>query len=85
MYLLCNSRIHVITLYSGYICVYYVSMLWCWHLVWILVRTDHPCLGVGCHNTHSLTFPTSCLPFPLVAPSDLHFNQVSAFKPSIEF
>jgi hypothetical protein len=25
-------------------------MLWCWHLVWILVRTDHPCLGVGCHS-----------------------------------
>jgi hypothetical protein len=24
-------------------------MLQCWHLVWILVRTDHPCLGVGCH------------------------------------
>jgi hypothetical protein len=25
-------------------------MLRCWHLIWILVRTDHPCLGVGCHN-----------------------------------
>jgi hypothetical protein len=25
-------------------------MLRCWHLVWILVRTDHPCLGVGCHS-----------------------------------
>jgi hypothetical protein len=46
---LCNSRIHVITQYSGYVCVYYASMLRCWHLVWILVRTDHPCLGVGCH------------------------------------
>jgi hypothetical protein len=30
--------------------LYYVSMLRCWHLVWILVRTDHPCLGVGCHR-----------------------------------
>jgi hypothetical protein len=30
--------------------VYYASMLRCWHLVWILVWTDHPCLGVGCHN-----------------------------------
>jgi hypothetical protein len=30
--------------------VYYASMLRCWHLVWILVRTDHPCLGVGCHK-----------------------------------
>jgi hypothetical protein len=50
MYLFCNSRIHVITLYSGHVCVYYASMLRCWHLVWILVRTDHPCLGVGCHT-----------------------------------
>jgi hypothetical protein len=50
MYLLCNSRIHVITLYLGHVCVYYMSMLWCWHLVWILVRTDHPCLRVGCHS-----------------------------------
>jgi hypothetical protein len=41
MYLLCNSRIHVITLYSGYVCMYYASMLQCWHLIWILVRTDH--------------------------------------------
>jgi hypothetical protein len=30
--------------------LYYVSMIWCWHLIWILVRTDHPCLGVGCHS-----------------------------------
>jgi hypothetical protein len=30
--------------------LYYVSMLRCWYLIWILVRTDHPCLGVGCHN-----------------------------------
>jgi hypothetical protein len=49
MYFFCNSRIHVITLYSGQVCVYYASMLRCWHLVWILVRIDHPCLGVGCH------------------------------------
>jgi hypothetical protein len=28
----------------------YASMLQCWHLVWILVRIDHPCLGVGCHR-----------------------------------
>jgi DNA-binding transcriptional regulator PaaX len=47
---LCNSRIYVITLYSGHVCVYYASMLRCWHLVRILVRTDHPCLGVGCHR-----------------------------------
>jgi hypothetical protein len=60
MYLFCNLRIHVITLYSGHVSVYYASMLRCWHLVWILVRTDHPCLGVGCYNegicgTHQLT------------------------------
>jgi hypothetical protein len=30
--------------------LYYASTLWCWHLVWILIRTDHPCLGVGCHR-----------------------------------
>jgi hypothetical protein len=30
--------------------LYYASILWCWHLVWILVRTDHPCFGVGCHK-----------------------------------
>jgi hypothetical protein len=48
---LCNSRIHVITLYSGYGCVYYVSMLRCWHLIRILVRTDHHCLGVGRHTS----------------------------------
>jgi hypothetical protein len=30
--------------------LYYASMLQCWHLVWILVMTDHPCLGVGCHT-----------------------------------
>jgi hypothetical protein len=60
MYLFCNLRIHVITLYSGHVSVYYASMLRCWHLIWILVRTDHPCLGVGCYNegicgTHQLT------------------------------
>jgi hypothetical protein len=30
--------------------LYYTSMLQCWQLVWILVRTNHPCLGVGCHT-----------------------------------
>jgi hypothetical protein len=30
--------------------LYYASMLCCWHLIWILVRTDHPYLGVGCHR-----------------------------------
>jgi hypothetical protein len=41
--------------------------------------------GIGSPHIHSLTFPTSCLSFPLVAPPGLHFNQVPAFKPSVEF
>jgi hypothetical protein len=36
--------------------MYYASMLWCWQLVGILVRTNHPCLRVGCHSWYqSLT------------------------------
>jgi hypothetical protein len=60
---LCNSIIHVITLYSGHVCVYYGSMLRCWHLVRILVRTDHPCLGVGCHILSPLGELTSMVCF----------------------
>jgi hypothetical protein len=29
--------------------MYYVSTLWCWQLIRILVRTNHPCSRVGCH------------------------------------
>jgi hypothetical protein len=58
---LCNSRIHVITLYLGHVCVYYASMLQCCHLVWILIRTDHPCLGVGCHTVTALIEAINCL------------------------
>jgi hypothetical protein len=29
--------------------LYYAAMFRCWHLIWILVRTNHRCLGVGCH------------------------------------
>jgi hypothetical protein len=36
--------------------------------------------GAGSSHTHSPTFPTSCLPFPLVAPPGLHFNQALAIK-----
>jgi hypothetical protein len=36
--------------------MYYVSMLRCWQPVRILVRTNYPCLRVGCHNWYqSLT------------------------------
>jgi hypothetical protein len=34
--------------------LYYASMLRCWHIVWILVMTNHPCLGVGCHNEKAM-------------------------------
>jgi hypothetical protein len=30
--------------------IYYASMLQCWQLVRILVRTNHPFLMVGCHS-----------------------------------
>jgi hypothetical protein len=30
--------------------LYYVLMLRCWQLIWILIMTNHLCLGVGCHS-----------------------------------
>jgi hypothetical protein len=30
--------------------MYYASTLRCWQLVKILIRTNHPCLRVGCHT-----------------------------------
>jgi hypothetical protein len=46
-------------------------MLLCWHLVWILVRTDHPCLGVGCHtaNLSSPLRPSVATPTQTASPS----------------
>jgi hypothetical protein len=41
--------------------------------------------GTSLSHTHSLTFPTSCLHFPLMAPSGLHFNPVLATNPKFEF
>jgi hypothetical protein len=38
-------------------------------------------VGAGLPHIHSPTFPTSCLPFPLVAPLGLHFNQVLTTEP----
>jgi hypothetical protein len=52
-------------MYSGHVCVYYASMLRCWHLVWILVRTDHPCLGVGCNIFFPLWRSARSSPSPL--------------------
>jgi hypothetical protein len=37
--------------------------------------------GAGLPHTHSPTFPTSCLYFPLRASSGLHFNQALVIKP----
>jgi hypothetical protein len=30
--------------------MYYASILWCWQLVMILIKTNHPCLRVGHHS-----------------------------------
>jgi hypothetical protein len=30
--------------------MYYASMLQCWQLIRILVKTNHPCSRVGCHK-----------------------------------
>jgi hypothetical protein len=37
--------------------------------------------GASLSHTHSPTFPTNCLPFPLVAPPCLYFNQAPLLKP----
>jgi hypothetical protein len=37
--------------------------------------------GADLPHTHSLTFPANCPYFPLMAPSDLHFNQILANRP----
>jgi hypothetical protein len=39
--------------------------------------------GVSLPHTDSPTFPTSCLPFPIVALPGLHFNQVLACIQSV--
>jgi hypothetical protein len=39
--------------------------------------------GAGLSHTHSLTFPTSCLRFPLKAMPGLHFNQGPAINQSL--
>jgi hypothetical protein len=54
---------------------------------WSLIDTGgvYNLEGAGLPHTHSPTFPTSCLPFPLVAPPGLHFNQVPAINQSLRF
>jgi hypothetical protein len=41
--------------------------------------------GADSPHTHSLTFPTSCLPFPLVPPSGLHLTKFWPLDQSVEF
>jgi hypothetical protein len=41
--------------------------------------------GANLPHTHSPTFPTGCLPFPLVAPPGLHFNQTLAKDQGVQF
>jgi hypothetical protein len=50
LYFFCNSRTHVITLYSGHVCdvLCVNALVLTTHM--ILVRTNHPCLRVGRHN-----------------------------------
>jgi hypothetical protein len=40
-------------------------MLRCWHLVWILVRTDHPYLGVRCHSWSPPRTQSTPVPLPV--------------------
>jgi hypothetical protein len=49
--------------------MHYASMLRCWQLVKILVRTNHPCLRVGCH-TKPLTRPKGALPMEPCSATD---------------
>jgi hypothetical protein len=46
---------------------------------------DYNLGGVSFPRTHSLTFPTSCLPFPLVAPPDLILTKFQQLNQSVEF
>jgi hypothetical protein len=57
--------------------LYYVSMLRCWHIIWILVRTNHPCLGVGCH-TRTVTYTAKGCTLDVHAP-----RKVSAEAPNL--
>jgi hypothetical protein len=51
MYLFCNSRIHVITLYSSLVCVYYASILQCCISYGSWLGLTNPYLGVGYHTS----------------------------------
>jgi hypothetical protein len=57
--------------------LYYASMLRCWHLVCILVRTDHPCLGLGCHTYSPTTVPEMHVDVSYVAPQALQIVNVT--------
>jgi hypothetical protein len=53
MYLFCNSRIHLVTLYSGQVCIVLCINASVFEHHMDLVRTEHPCFGVGCHIPHA--------------------------------
>jgi hypothetical protein len=44
-------------------------------------RRGYNLRGAGLPHTHSPTFPTSCLRFPLMVVPNFHFNQVLTTKP----
>jgi hypothetical protein len=52
--------------------LYYASMLRCWHLVWILVMTNHRCLGVGCHIDRQPSCPREAIEWTFEAPTCSH-------------
>jgi hypothetical protein len=68
-----------------------ISLACDWYVQYLLTGANRTVLnqhtkgynlgGASLPHTHSPTFPTSCLPFPLVAPPGLHFNQVLTTKP----
>jgi hypothetical protein len=60
--------------------LYYVSMLWCWHLIWILVRTDHPCLGVGCHSAACVSLRAFSFTYHLISTAWTLMYRIKTFK-----
>jgi hypothetical protein len=67
-----------------------ISLAYNWCVQYLLTRSTHQSLtdtgggynlgGAGLPHIHSPTFPTSCLPFHLLFPSGLQFNQVLTTK-----
>jgi hypothetical protein len=60
--------------------LYYASMLRCWQLVCILVRTNYTCLGVECHIP--VCAPPSVLP-PSTVTAKLHCQDLDVAVPPL--